>query len=76
LVKKDAANGGVRREPTLPGHEAIVPEIPKPVLEFGPPADVADHEANDEAAIAKAINTSVRGFARQTVLDPADDFGL
>ena len=77
LVKKDAANGGVRREPTLPGHEAIAPEIPKAVLEFGPPDDDGDDEVDDEAIRAKKMmNQSFHGVARQAVLDPDDDLGL
>jgi type IV secretion system protein VirD4 len=77
LAKKDAANGGVRREPTLPGHEAIAPEIPKAVLEFGPPDDDGDDEVDDEAVRAKKMmNQSFHGVARQTVLDPDDDLGL
>jgi type IV secretion system protein VirD4 len=76
LMQKDDANGGLRREPTLPGHEAIVPEIPKAVLETGASDDVTDHEVDDEAVIAKAMNPSFRGLARQAALDPDDGLGL
>jgi type IV secretion system protein VirD4 len=75
--EKDAANGGVRREPMLPGHEAIVPEIPKAVAERALPGDVTDHEVDDDAVIAKAMNPNVNGLAPQAaVLDRDDSLGL
>ena len=60
----------------LPGHEAIAPEIPNAVPEFGPPDDVTDHDVDDEAAIAKAMNPRFRGLARLATLDPDDGLGL
>jgi type IV secretion system protein VirD4 len=75
-MQKDAANGGVRREPTLPGHEAIVPETPKAVPEFGLRRDDADDEMNEEAVRAEIMNQSFRGVARQAALDRDDGLGL
>jgi hypothetical protein len=61
----------------LPGHEAIVPEIPKAVAERALPGDVTDHEVDDDAVIAKAMNPNVNGLAPQAaVLDRDDSLGL
>jgi type IV secretion system protein VirD4 len=68
----DPANGGIRREPALPEHEAIAHELPKPSPEFPP----FDEEPDDEAVRVKAMNQSVRTIARQVVLDPDDGLGL
>jgi type IV secretion system protein VirD4 len=71
-VSDDRANGGIRREPALPEHEAIAHELPKPSPEFPP----FDEEPDDEAVRVKAMNQSVRTIARQVVLDPDDGLGL
>jgi type IV secretion system protein VirD4 len=68
----DPANGGIRREPALPEHEAIARELPKPSPEFPP----FDEEPDDEAGRVTAIDPSLRSVARQAVLDPDDDLGL
>jgi type IV secretion system protein VirD4 len=68
----DPANGGIRREPALPEHEAIACELPKPSPEFPP----FDEEPDDEAVRVKAMNQNVRTIARQVVLDPDDGLGL
>jgi type IV secretion system protein VirD4 len=70
LLDDDPANSGIRREPALPGHEAIVPEEPKPSLEFA----LLDDEPDDDAVRAKAM--SFRAVARQAALDPDSDLGL
>jgi type IV secretion system protein VirD4 len=72
LADDDPANGGIRREPTLPEHEAIVSEQPKPAPEFA----LVEDEPDDDAVRAKAMNQTFRGVARQAVLDPDDGLGL
>jgi type IV secretion system protein VirD4 len=70
----DPANGGIRREPALPEHEAIARELPKPSPEFPP----FDEGPDDEAVRVNAMNQNqgVRTIARQAVLDPDDGLGL
>jgi type IV secretion system protein VirD4 len=72
LAQDDAANGGIRREPTLPEHETIVSEEPKPNPEFA----LLEDEPDDEPLKAKALNDNFRGVARQAALDPGDGLGL
>jgi type IV secretion system protein VirD4 len=72
LAEEDPANGGIRREPALPDHEAIVSEEPKLTPEFALPED----EPDDDAVRAKAMNQSIRSLARQAALDPDDGLGL
>jgi type IV secretion system protein VirD4 len=72
LADDDPANGGIRREPTLPEHEAIVCEQPKPAPEFA----LVEDEPDDDAVQAQAMNQNFRGVARQVVLDPDDGLGL
>ena len=72
LADDDPANGGIRREPALPEHEAIASEHPKPSPEFA----VLEDEADDDAIRAKALNQNFRGLARQAALDPDDGLGL
>ena len=71
-LSDDRANGGIRREPALPEHEAIVSEQAKPAPEFA----VLEDEPDDDAIRAKALNQNFRGLARQAALDPDDDLGL
>ena len=67
----DQGNGGIRREPELPIHEAIDPPAPEPVLE--PDGD----EPDDEGAVrARLLNTRVRSAARQATMDPDDGIAL
>jgi type IV secretion system protein VirD4 len=68
----DSANGGIRREPTLPEHEAIARELPKPSPEFPP----FDEEPDDEAVRIDAVDRNFRAIARQAALDPDDGLGL
>ena len=72
LADDDLANGGVRREPALPEHEAIAPEDVKPTPEFA----ILEDEPDDDAVRAKALNQNFRGLARQAALDPDDDLGM
>ncbi len=72
--QEDAANGGLRREPELPDHVAIVRET-----EPAPPAQefsVVDDEPEDAARQAAARRQQMRGIARQASLDPGDGLAL
>jgi type IV secretion system protein VirD4 len=68
---EDPDNAGVRREPELPEHEEIVPELRKPAQEFELPDDEPPEDAQDPRLQRRA-----RTLARQVSLDPADDMGL
>src|SRR5579885_2802766 len=68
----DPANAGIRREPELPEHEAIVPEPRKAVHEFEPMED----EPEDEPQRQRLIQRTMGSMARQVSLDPADDMGM
>jgi type IV secretion system protein VirD4 len=72
LADEDPANGGIRREPALPEHEAIASEQPKPSPEFA----VLEDDPDYDAIRAKALNQNFRGLARQAALDPDDGLGL
>jgi type IV secretion system protein VirD4 len=72
LAEHDRANGGIRREPGLPKHEAIAPEEPKPKIEFGG----LDDEPDDDAIRARQIDQKLRAAARQAALDPGDGLDL
>ena len=72
LPDDDLANGGIRREPALPEHEAIVSENAKPTPEFA----VLEDQPDDDAVRAKALNQNLRGLARQAAIDPDDELGL
>lgn len=70
--EEDAANGGLRREPELPEHVAIVPETPaSPAQEFA----IVDDEP-DDAVRQAAARRQMRGLARQASLDPGDGIEL
>jgi type IV secretion system protein VirD4 len=71
---EDTANGGVRREPELPDHVAIVRETANTPAheEFA----VIDDEAEDAARQARVLRQQMRGLARQASLDPADGLEL
>jgi type IV secretion system protein VirD4 len=72
LVDHDRANGGLRREPGLPSHEAVVSEEPKRALETGGLAD--DQEGG--TIIDREMEQRFCATARQAALDPDDDLGL
>lgn len=73
-TKKPAeeGDGGIRREPEIPAHEDMAPELPFPREEF---ADLED-EPDDEAQRARAMQTRFRTVARQAALDPDDGIEL
>jgi type IV secretion system protein VirD4 len=71
-AQEDAANGGLRREPELPEHVAIVPETTAPpAQEFA----IVDDDP-DDAARQAAVRRRMRGLARQASLDPGDGIEL
>jgi type IV secretion system protein VirD4 len=72
LADRDRANGGIRREPGLPSHEAIAPEQQKPDPDFGR----LDDEPDDESIRAKAMDQKLRTVARQAALDRDDDLDM
>ena len=68
----DPANSGIRREPELPRHEDIVPEVSKPPTEFDFP-----EEANDGVVVrARVMRPNGQGLARQAAMDPGDGLEL
>ena len=68
----DPANGGIRREPELPEHEAIAPEQAKAEPEFV----FGEDESDDDAARARAMRQQLRSLARQAAMDPGDGMEL
>jgi type IV secretion system protein VirD4 len=72
VVEEETENGGIRREPALPEHEAIVHQEPKPGREF----EMLDDEPDDEAVRAKAMRQRFGAVARQAALDPDDGLPL
>ena len=66
----DLANAGIRREPELPEHEAVVPKLPEPVF-----AAIED-EPDDEPDRANALRQRMSGVARQAAMDPNDGISL
>ena len=68
----DPANSGIRREPELPRHEDIVPEVSKSPTEFDFP-----EEGDDGVAVrARVMRTNGPGLARQAAMDPGDGLEL
>jgi type IV secretion system protein VirD4 len=72
LADDDPANGGIRREPGLPEHEAIVSEQPKSSPEFA----LLEDEPDDDPILAKPLSQNFPAVARQAALDPDDGLGL
>lgn len=68
--KADLANAGIRREPELPQHEAIVPEKPDRLFA------VIDDEPADEPARARILRQSINRVARQAAMDRKDGISL
>lgn len=68
----DDADGGIRREPEIPEHEDVAPELPFPREEFA----ALEDEPDDEAQRAHAMQTRFRTIARQAALDPDDGIEL
>jgi type IV secretion system protein VirD4 len=71
---EDPANGGIRREPELPEHEAITPE--KPISAVAPENFLADESDDDEAIKARILRSQARSLARQASMDPDDGIPL
>jgi type IV secretion system protein VirD4 len=71
----DQANSGLRREPELPDHVAIVKETTDqtPAEEF---AVLLDEEPEDVARQRQALRRQMTGVARQVSLDPNDGMDL
>jgi type IV secretion system protein VirD4 len=65
-------NSGIRREPTLPEHEAILAEEPRPSREFA----IVEDEPDDDDVRAKALRKNMRNLARQAAMDPNDGIEL
>jgi len=72
LVGHDRANSGIRRDPALQSHEAVVPDEPKHDTEIGGFADDPD----DGTIVAKEIDRKLRAVARQAALDRGDGVGM
>jgi type IV secretion system protein VirD4 len=73
LNAEDTANSGVRREPELPDHVAIVKETdPQSREEFA----VMDDKPKDNVRQVQRLHQQLRGLARQASLDPGDGLGL
>jgi type IV secretion system protein VirD4 len=71
-LEQVSENGGIRREPMLPDHEAMVAEEPKPSTEF----TFSDDEPDDDAVRAGALRQRFGTVARQAALDPDDGIAL
>jgi len=74
VKEEDEANGGIRREPELPDHVAIVKETTPTHTrdEFALIDDPPDAVVQQTQEILQRM----RGVARQASQDPADDLGL
>ena len=71
--EEDEANGGLRREPELPEHVAIVSETEKePAREF----EMLDDEPEENARQRQALRGQMRQVARQASLDHDDGIEL
>jgi type IV secretion system protein VirD4 len=68
--KPDLANAGIRIEPELPQHEAIVPEKPDRIFA------VIEDEPNDEHLRATRSRERMTRVARQAAMDPKDGISL
>jgi type IV secretion system protein VirD4 len=68
--KSDLANAGIRREPELPHHEAIVPEKPDRIFA------VIEDEPDDEPGRARTLRQSINRVVRQAAMDPKDGISL
>ena len=71
---EDPANGGIRREPELPEHEAIMLE--EPISSPAPENFIADDSGDDEAIKARVLRRQARSLARQASMDPDDGIAL
>lgn len=65
-------DGGIRREPTLPDHEAIASEAAAPATEFA----ILDDDPSENVGRAGSLTRRFRVTARQAALDPDDGLSL
>jgi type IV secretion system protein VirD4 len=72
LAGHDRANGGIRREPALPNHEAMVLEQPERDEGIGGFVD----ESDGETICAKEMDQKLRAAARRAALDRGDGLGM
>ena len=75
LKAEDTANGGLRREPELPDHVAVVKETTGPNRtddEFA----IVDDTPEQAVRQAQVLRQSMRGVVRQVTMDPADGLEL
>jgi type IV secretion system protein VirD4 len=72
VLGDDDENSGIRREPTLPEHEAIAPEPATPAREFA----ILEDEPDDDAASARVLLRRSVFVARQVAMDPGDGMDL
>jgi type IV secretion system protein VirD4 len=72
LVGHDRANGGIRLDPAVQSHEAVVPQEPKRDSEIGGFADDPD----DGTIVAKEMDQKLHRVARQAALDRGDGLGM
>jgi type IV secretion system protein VirD4 len=68
----DPANGGIRRQPALPEHEAVASEQTRPSAELA----VVDDESGARALRSAALRRRVADVARQASMDPDDGVAL
>ena len=71
-IDDDQANSGIRREPELPQHEEVIPELGPAKAEF----EFADDETDDEVQRATTLRKQAVDLARQASMDPGDGLGL
>ncbi|MEY9175077.1 type IV secretory pathway TraG/TraD family ATPase VirD4 [Bradyrhizobium elkanii] len=71
-TEKDTANSGLRREPELPDHVAIVKET----TELTPAEEFAAVLDDDEDAVRQSRLMQMLGVARQVAMDPNDGMEL
>jgi type IV secretion system protein VirD4 len=64
------SNGGIRREPTLPPHEAIAPE------ELVAKHPRFDDDPENDPVDPNGISQNFGSIAQQVVLDPGDGLGM
>jgi len=68
----DDTEGGIRREPEVPSHEDVAPELPFPQEDFA----AIDDEPDDDVQRARTMQTRFQTAARQAALDPDDGIEL
>ncbi|SEE64983.1 type IV secretion system protein VirD4 [Rhizobiales bacterium GAS188] len=71
-AEEDEANSGIRREPELPEHEAMVKETSEPLQEFAIVEDKPDELTRRNDVLRRRMSR----LARQASMDPGDDLGL